>query len=163
MQPNWKPSATLRKIKARKVRLDAKSSENDNKKEARKRDGHRCRFPRCGCRLLQLRLEVSHQQHKGAGGDITGKRSPVSGLITFCVHRHQHGPVSIHKGTLRARPLTPAGTNGQVAFEVDLSVILNHLDAPRWFEVARETAVQQLAPLTDRQQRILARLAEMTL
>lgn len=159
MAPNWKPSATLRKIKERKENLELKSSENDNKKEARKRDGYRCRFPLCGCRLLRLRLEVSHQEHKGAGGNPTGTRSTVDKLITFCVHRHQHGAVSVHHGTLRARPLTAKGTNGPVAFDIQGGF---GLPGQGWKELARETAVQQLGPLTDQQRRALERLAEMT-
>lgn len=163
MTPNWKPCATERKLKHRQTRRDARTSEDANKQAARKRDSYKCRFPLCGCRRAGLRLEVSHQEHKGAGGNPSGSRSQVKGLITLCVHRHQDGAVSIHKGTLKIKPLTTAGTNGPVAFLVDRSLVWPQFKRDRWFQVAQETAVQQLAPPSPVQQAVLERLAELAI
>lgn len=167
MTSNPKPSRTARQLQTRKRRRDRKNAEGENKKQARKRDLHRCRFPLCGCRRLGLPLEVSHDRHKGMGGDPTGERSSRELLILMCAHRHQHGAVSFHKGTLRTRYLSPAKNDGPIAFEVDLDVVspgsrIGDREA-RWCEVARERAVQELEWLTPKQQVILERLAEMQL
>jgi hypothetical protein len=160
MMPNWKPCATARKKEKLQAGREARSRESENKKEARRRDGYRCRFPLCGCHRLKLsleaRLEVSHQTHKGAGGNPTGDRSTPDRLLTLCSHRHQHGAVSRHRGTLRARALTAAGMNGPVAWEA-WDVAFRH----GWAEIAREKAVQQLEELLPWQRRYLERLAEM--
>lgn len=80
----------------------------------------------------------------------------------MCEHRHQHGAVALHKGTLRVRPLTAKGCNGPVAWEADASMLWPLTDQ-KWVELARETAVQQLEPLTPKQHVILERLATMAL
>lgn len=166
-----KPSATKRKIKKQKVRLGLKKKEDSNKGIVRRRD-RSCRFPLCGCRRLGLKLdarkEVSHQKHKGMGGDPTGERSLPALMIWLCKHRHQDGAVSIHKGTLKARPLTKDGMNGPIAWDVDSETLFPGMyhgvnKELRWFEVAREVKVQQLEPLSAKQQIILERLGEMEL
>lgn len=167
MTPNWKPCATARKKKKFEDDRKAKSNELANKREARRRDGHRCRFPLCGCRRLNLaleaRLEVSHQTHKGASGDPTGVRSTPDLLLTLCKHRHQDGGVSRHKGTMRARYLTSDKANGPVAWDVAARLVWPNVRGDHWIEVAREVKVQQLEPLSPKQQVILERLAEMDL
>lgn len=164
MQPNWKPSATARKLAKNKDRRELVKHERDEKAKVRKRDLYRCRFPLCGCRDAKLRLEVSHQQHKGAGGDPTGDRSLAAGMILLCVHRHQDGAVSIHKGTLRVKPRTPHGTNGPCSFFIDASVDDSTGDrTPRWVEVARESKVQKIEPLTIKQHTLLLGLARLEL
>lgn len=151
----WKPSRTARikRERAGKARLDA--AENANKRAVRRRDGY-CRFPLCGCRRLRLRLEVAHQQHKGAGGDSTGERSVPELLVLLCTHRHQHGAVSWHTGRLRWRALDrKAGTGGPLEWCIKLG--------ERWQVVARESAPHVLEPLTDWQRETLERLALMEL
>lgn len=169
-----KPCATARKMKKLDDRSDLKRREDKEKQKARRRDGHRCRFPLCGCRRLGLRLEVSHQQHKGAGGNPAGDRSTAKGLITLCVHRHQTGSISRHKGTMRARPLTTKGMNGPVAWDLDLATCDDimakltggHLPGPKqkaWVEVASEIDVQKVALPTGWRLLVLEELAEMVL
>lgn len=174
-----KPCRTARKKAERKTKLKRKSDEGENKKQARKRDLHRCRFPLCGCRKFGLPLEAAHLQHKGAGGNPTGSRSTRAGLILMCRHRHQYGAVALHKGILRVRPLTRQGCDGPVAFDIDAVFLAQHapgqwspanteivataIRSSGWFEIARERAVQQLDAMTFWQQRILTILAEMDL
>jgi hypothetical protein len=153
-----KPSAAARRLAKHQTKSALKSGESKNKQAARRRDGHRCRFPLCGCRRLRLRNEVAHLEHKGQGGDPLGRRSETGNLILLCVQRHQDGAVSWHHGTMRVRPLTPNGTDGPVAFETWDVAFRNG-----WAEVARESAVQQLEPLLPWQQTYLERLAGMAL
>lgn len=170
-----KPSRTARKKQEQKDRRDERQAELTNKRSARVRDRFRCRFPLCGCHRLGLQLdaraEVSHDRHKGMGGNPAGDRSLTPGLITLCLHRHQDGIFSRHKGTMRSRPLTRAGNDGPVAWDLLLSDAFKHFGdlgkAPLvdlyWFEVAREKRVCELEPLTELQGRILRQLEEMDL
>lgn len=173
-----KPSRTARKKAKLKTTKDRRTTETTNKRSAKARDKWRCRFPLCGCKKLGLamdaRLESSHDKHKGAGGNPSGDRSLTELLITLCLHRHQDGIVSRHKGTLRTVYLTAAKNDGPVAWEVAADALpritrtcVAALGMPRtrseWIEVAREVAVQQLADVLPWQRRILDSLAEMDL
>jgi len=163
----FKTSPTARKKAKQAVRRERVASEDANKRAAKKRDGYACRFPWCGCKSLGLalsaRLESSHDRHKGSGGDPSGQRSAQELLITLCKHRHQDGIISRHKGTLRARYLTPKKNNGPIAWEVDINRMRPNFESrpARWIEVARETAIRQWAPFTLAQQEILEKLASM--
>lgn len=157
-----KPSPTARKLAQHRKRVDAVNAENANKRAAKRRDKHRCRFPLCGCRVLRLRIEASHNKHKGIGGNPAGDRSQVSGLVTLCLHRHQHGRISIHKGTLRPRFLTPDHFNGTIAWEIDLAELGAKAVGPLWQEIARERAIQSW-DITDAQRETLQLLADMEL
>lgn len=159
MTPNWKPSRTARKLAKAADLKKLRTNEANEKKHVRRRD-KKCRFPLCGCRKLGLRLEVSHDRHKGMGGNPAGDRNTRRELVLLCVHRHQDGAISRHKGTLKARYLTAKGYEGPVAWLVDLAEV--GLPA-EWTEVARERAVGQLEPLTPRQAEILETLAGMTI
>jgi hypothetical protein len=163
-----KPSRTARKKEAHAVRAKRRLDEDREKAKVRRRD-RSCRFPLCGCAKLKLPLEVSHNVHKGIGGDPTGERSKADQMIYLCAHRHQHGEISRHKGTVRVRALTDAGMNGPVAWDIDLREM--RLERPgsyepgpaMWFEVALERGVQQFEPLTKDQLTFLKQLAEMEL
>lgn len=157
-----KPSPTARKIAQRRKRLDAVNTENAQKREAKRRDLHRCRFPLCGCRALGLRIEASHNKHKAMGGNPAGDRSLAAGLVTLCLHRHQHGRISVHKGTLRPRFLTDDEFNGPIAWEIDLSELGAKAMGPLWQEIARERAIQSWT-YTDSQRETLQLLADMEL
>lgn len=172
-EPHWKPSATARKKAALKTRGEAKATEATNKRAAKKRDGYKCRFPLCGCAKLKLRIESSHDLHKGMGGNPAGDRSETAGLITLCLHRHQHGAISRHAGTLRARHLSPErGNDGPVYWDVDAVVLeryairvpigncISEGDGRLWVNVAREASPGCYSYLNFP---ILERLAEMDL
>jgi hypothetical protein len=169
-----------RRIKPRPRTTRLAREERGHKDEARIRDKFRCRFPLCGCqrwldRPMKKVLTVSHDKHKGMGGDPTGERSRPPGLVTLCKWRHQDGKISRQAGNLRAVALTDRGNDGPIAWEIDLTA-LKGVDA-RWFgpspgpvlgdspwiEVARERDVQQLEPLLPWQRAVLEKLAEMEL
>lgn len=173
-----KPSRTARKMRRQQARREIAKYERASKAASRRRDGFACRFPWCGCKRLGLPLESSHEVHKGMGGDPAMTRSETSNLITFCDHRHRHGRVSRHAGTLRIEPLTAAGCDGPVSFQVERETLLGSLWSPcppevragivvdvhgtEWIEVARETRVGKLDSLQWWQQEALKRLAEMS-
>lgn len=172
-RPNWKESATARKKARVRAKQKVARDERDHKAESKRRDGHRCRFPLCGCRKLGLRLESSHGVHKGMGGDPKGLRSDVENLLTLCVHRHQDGAVSVTKGTLEPVPLDRAkGFSGPVKFLVDVEVLVRYAladgtvkrkanAATGFVEVARERTIGVLVPLEPWQWTLLVGLAEL--
>jgi hypothetical protein len=162
-----KPSTTQRKQEEHQAKVELQARERGAKTAVRRRD-RRCRFPFCGCQRLGLRLEVAHADHKGMGGNPEGDRSTPDRMILLCTHRHQDGAVSLHKGTLWAKPLTPAGYDGPVAWYVDADTLFAGMyryvaKAARWAEVGRERAVGVLEEglLTPQQRRILEKLGEM--
>lgn len=170
-KPQWKATRTATKVAHHRTRMDRQKKERDHKAEARKRDQHRCRFPYCGCRTLKLALEarpeVSHDHHKGMGGNPAGDRSLARLLITLCLHRHQDSAISRHKGTLRTRYLSGEKNDGPVAWEVERETLLRLFPGlaariparVRWLEVARECAVQQTLPCLPWQVEVLEALA----
>lgn len=165
------PTARARK----KKRAQLVSQERHEKGLVRVRD-RRCRFPHCGCQKrganpLKAFLTVSHDFHKGMGGDPTGSVSIAALMVALCKWRHQDAPVSRHAGTLRTRYLTPDQNDGPIAFEVDLSAVYPigpYRRGDAWFEVARETFGTHgseppwlLEQLTPEQEEVLLWLARM--
>lgn len=154
----FKKGITARRREAKNRRL--KREERENKAKVRARDGAgrghqaelygRCRFPLCGCYMKNLFVEVSHQEHKGMGGDPTGERSTPEKMMCLCNWRHKEARFSIDKGTLRWLPLTDQGANGPVAWEINLP--------SGWIEFAREIDVQILDVISPRWQVALAEM-----
>jgi hypothetical protein len=160
--PMWKTSRTASRRARLKRRAKLVNNEKENKKTSKKRDGYRCRFPLCGCRKLGLRLDSSHWQHKGPGGDPKGQRSEPDNLVTLCSHRHKDGPVSIDKHTLRPVFLTSRGYDGPIAWEINLAAYTGqYTAADSWYRIATERAVQQWEAFGPVQLERLQILAEM--
>jgi hypothetical protein len=175
-----RPSRTGRKNeKVETTKLRA-GHERVQKSQVRKRDGG-CRFPRCGCKRLGLivkaRPEVSHEKHKGMGGNPIGDRSMADIMVELCNHRHQDGIISRHKGTLRPRFLTELNYNGAVEWYVASDLLCRLFPAlgkrtmahRTWADgwtgvaIAREVRPRFLAPLADWQDEVLSTLSRMEL
>ncbi len=114
--PVRKPPGPTAKARAKRAR-SSKAAETANKQIVREQDEY-CRFPLCGCRRRGDPLHVSHQRHKGMGGNPAGDRSQPEGMILLCAWRHREAPISIDRGTLRWRALTLHGARGPVAWDV---------------------------------------------
>lgn len=157
-------------LEHRKTSRGRKATENTNKDKVRHRDHRRCRFPQCGCRRRGWRLEVSHDRHKGIGGNPKGDRSETPGLILMCLPRHQTSRFSRHAMTIRNVYLTDAGNDGPIAWQIKRSELVAALEerlererdararemlqglkllglGDEWLELARESRIQQLEPL----------------
>jgi hypothetical protein len=172
-KPLWKDGITPKKKRA-KQRRQRNAGEQSEKAKVRERDVV-CRFPLCGCKrgvrppTGHSWLTVSHDRHKGMGGDPSGNASIAALMVLLCAWRHQEASVSRHAGTLNSKYLTPDQNDGPLAWLVDLSAVYPGLYATRgvWFEVARECYVEggsgelRLEPLTDEQQHVLDDLGEM--
>lgn len=160
------PSAKVQ----RAMRKAARDNHEDAEKAKVRRRDKGCRFPYCGCRKLRLRLEVSHSEHKGAGGNPKGDRSEASKMVQVCAERHKDNPISIDKGSLRWVPMVAKlGANGPIAWQIDIALVnyyrgLRHDRPvePRWMTLAEETAPGgPLHPTTASQWDVLMWLADM--
>ena len=157
-----KPCRTHRKLREKEDRIEAERHERDQKAQVRRRD-RRCRFPMCGCGPIRLRLEVSHERHKGMGGNRPGDRSNAEDMVLLCEHRHQHGRISRHAGTMKA-VRGREGYDGPVQWLVDVNALGRVATGDkRWRTVATEVRPGVLAPLTAWQRTTLEKLAEMEL
>lgn len=167
----WK-GASSPKVERFKKRVARETKEDAEKTKVRKRD-KRCRFPLCGCAKMKLKIgavalrEVSHSRHKGMGGQPSGTRSVAALMVLLCMARHRQLRFSVDRGTVEWKALTPAGANGPIAWFICVALsgmqISPHASVERvkWVEVARESAVGVLEPLTEKQRQILEQLAEM--
>lgn len=159
---NFKTGVTSR-VERRTKRAGEKTAEEKNKKKVRLRD-KRCRFPLCGCKRLKIMAHVSHQRHKGSGGNPAGDRSQPSGMIYVCACRHRENVISIDRGTLRWRELEKGkGADGYIAWDIRRDELPSHLREGRaeWVEIAREWRGGELMPLAGHQLAILQWLAKM--
>lgn len=161
------PTAKARRRKRRNLSAD----ESREKQRVRDRDKV-CRFPRCGCSkstdTMKRVLTVSHDFHKGMGGDPTGGVSIAPLMLLLCKWRHQDAPVSRDKKTARTHYLTPDQNEGPIAWEIDLGALYPvNFPAGTWRELAREryidgiSGVYQFEPLTEEQEQWLDDLSEM--
>lgn len=159
-EPHFKKPGS-RKV-ARGLKREKRATKEKKKKtDVRGRDKY-CRFPLCGCKRFALALHVSHQKHKGMGGNPKEDRSDPALMVLVCSARHKENRISIDRGTLRWRALTAAGAAGPIAWDVDLTPLGErdgHLG--KWMELARETAIHVYEPIASRQRAILERLAGM--
>lgn len=166
--PRWdgpqfkEPGAPSKVLRAQK-RIALKAAEDKNKAVVRKRD-KTCRFPLCGCRKFQLPLEVSHSQHKGAGGNPAGDRSLPELMIYLCRARHRQNSISIDRGTLRWVALTSAGADGRIHWLIDwhaASPSEARATDPKWVTLAFEIAPGIHGPFNPWQREMLHELADM--
>jgi hypothetical protein len=144
---------TTKQRRASKAR-SRKQVERDRMLTVRERDGQ-CRLFACGCReprnrdlIVDVTLEVSHQAHRGMGGNPALDRSETRTMVLLCHRRHQTGLVSRHAGTLRPVFLTPDGFDGPIAWEIQWAVLERLglqrcvIGRPRgeWVRVSEETS-----------------------
>ncbi len=158
------PTARARAAKSRKLVI----AERVNKEKVRLRD-RQCRFPMCGCKNLRIPCSVlkrvptvSHDEHKGMGGDPTGERSQPHRMLLLCKWRHQDAPVSRHAGTIETVYLTEKGNDGPLEWRIDLGAVYpGQYRRHVWFVLAREIEPGVVGALTPQQCDVLDTLAEM--
>jgi 5-methylcytosine-specific restriction endonuclease McrA len=107
-KPPYGATTRARKVDRKSVEATRKAA----KKFVRRDDGYRCRFPKCECRALNLRLEVAHVIPLSLGGT-----DAHANLILLCTEKHRGCP-SLHSGDLKITCQTAMGTRGLCDFWV---------------------------------------------
>lgn len=102
---------------------------------------------------MRFTLEVSHQRHKGMGGNPEGDRSIAELMMLLCAWRHRSGRWAVDRGNVKWEARTERGADGPVAWYL--------ATAKGWELIALESAVQVLEPLQRHQKAALRGLAEM--
>src|SRR4051812_19382491 len=85
-----------------------KAREAKTMRDVKKRDGRKCRVPRCPYAKRELPIDVCHVTHRGMGGNPKEDRT-TTGLL-FCACRVHHGMYD--RGDLVVDPLTRDGMDG---------------------------------------------------
>lgn len=138
IQAQKKPVRGTLRIKQKTARKTLVSDEDKIKREAKRRDFHRCRWPHQtleeAARCVMLRVESAHLTHKGMGGDKQLIRTKRELLITQGVQCHDLLDGRVIGGIpRRIRFLTDKQADGPCAFDVKRG--------KKWVEVGREVSV----------------------
>lgn len=155
-------------VERRRRKLTREKREQQAMAAVRKRDKG-CRFPRCRCRRVGIRLEVSHAEHRGMGGNPSGDRTDPATMVQVCAWRHTQGVFSIDKGTLRWVPMSVLGANGHIQWQIDIALFHYYMNGgerpatPKWMAIAEEAPGQLgvAVGLSEMQENLLTRLAAM--
>lgn len=118
-------------LAGRKRRKAVADHEDDQKTLVRKRDGYRCRWPKCErCVQWHPPLEVAHVIAAKGMGPSTKAQSTADRMMLLC--RLTHQLQEAHR--LDVQPLTDEGTDGPCLF-------LAQDENRAWYVVAEETAI----------------------
>jgi len=96
-------------------RAEHKAAEDEVIAEAKRLDGHRCRWPEH--HKCRGGLEGAHVfKHRGMGGNPAGDLTTVDKVLTVCAWIHRRGPETIDGKDLRVDAETNQGTRGPCSF-----------------------------------------------
>ena len=123
-------------IERKQRRLDRVSAEQKVMQAALRRDGRKCRNPRCRFKkALKLPVDACHAfRHRGMGGDPSGDRT-ASTKVIWSGCRGCHG--LLDSGELSIEPLTADWCDGPCAYYI------KNKDTGRMEHLATETTVGQ--------------------
>lgn len=107
-----KPAKGSYLTEARMRRAKRVAAEQREMRQAKRRDGDKCRVPRCAYRSLKLPIDPCHFIHRGMGGNPKGDRTTRETVISLC--RMHHG--AYDRGDLEIEPLTSDGADKACAF-----------------------------------------------
>lgn len=103
-------------VKSRVTRRKRVSDEQKAMQAALKRDGRKCRRPRCEFAPLKLTVDPCHMVHRGMGGNPKGDRTTRATVIALCRRHHGMYDKTDHARELRIEPLTPLDFDGVCEF-----------------------------------------------
>lgn len=161
-----KPKGITARLRARKRRrLDTK--ESAAMQEVRDRD-ERPRFPLASVSRWPAYdecqpLEVSHSEHRGMGGDPTGKRTQRQTMLLLSRKRHTGHKFSVDQGGLKWTPNDPErGSDGPIQWWLNCDylpaeyVTAKALPKGHWVQLAIEYEPHHWWPLTSEQKELFA-------
>lgn len=112
----WKTGTPLA-LERHQRKVERKAADDAVKSEAKRRDGNRCRWPRCEFRNVAQVIDAAHvTQAAGMGGDPLLVRTERGDLMAICRLHHRMAPDNLHNCRLRIEPLTSLKTDGPCAF-----------------------------------------------
>ncbi len=115
-QTFFKPIRGVALLARREKRAVTVKLEQQAMQAAKKRDGGKCRWPRCEYAKKQLPIDAAHFiQHRGIGGDPTGRRTASKALIVSLCRIH-HSLFDLAE--IDIQPLTDAHADGPLLFYV---------------------------------------------
>lgn len=117
----------LQRKEARAARVAA---EQKVMQDAKKRDGGKCRVPRCEYAKRELPVDPCHFTHRGMGGNPDGDRTTREQVISLCRIHHS----MFDRGDLDISPMTDAGADGPCAYSV-------RSESGRMEHIATETVI----------------------
>ena len=110
-----KPAKGSALLARRQRSASRRAAEQKAMQAAKRRDGHRCMFPGCPYRTLELPIDACHLHgwHRGMGGNPALDRTTPQQIISLC--RLHHGEYDA--GLIDIRPLDAhRGTDGPCEF-----------------------------------------------
>ncbi len=125
-----KPAKGSHWLASKQRRAERVAAENDVMRQAKVRDGYRCRFPGCEYMSKKPRLETAHQRHRGIGGNPDGSRTTLPELVTLCWLHH----AAYDRHEIDIQPLSVDGFNGPAVFYV-------RSESGKWVHVATEQRI----------------------
>ncbi len=110
-----KPRKGTALLAKRKARKDWKAAEDAVMRQAKRRDGGKCRFPRCEFAKSGMVIHAAHLVHRGAGGNPSLSRTTPENVVALCARHHQ----LLDLGHVRIECLTDKGASGPCAWYFD--------------------------------------------
>lgn len=109
-----KPAKGSTYMAAKERRADRRDAEDAIMKQARQRDGNRCRWRTCTgkYRGLVLPIDICHNVHRGMGGNPKLDRTTRDQLVALCRKHHQ----AWDDGLIDLQPISDAGFDGLISF-----------------------------------------------
>ena len=107
-----KPLKGTAKQAHHQTRLDRTAHEQREMQAALKRDGKKCRVPRCEFAKFDFKIDPCHQNHRGMGGNPSGDRTTRATIISLCRRHHD----LYDRGVIDIEPLTAKQFDGPCSF-----------------------------------------------
>lgn len=108
-----KPIRGAAMLERRGRRAELVAHERREMDAAKRRDGHKCRWPACEFAGKKLPIEGAHAfQHRGVGGNPDGSRTARKLIVSLCKIHHS----LVDRAELEIEALTNEMADGPLAF-----------------------------------------------
>lgn len=123
------------RLKQRGKKRSRKLAEDKAMADAKRRDGNKCRWPRC--HYKDLAVECAHLEHRKMGGNPAGDKTQRHKLIALCVRHHDQ----FDGRTVPDIDITPVnsaqGTDGPcVYYQRGESGRMEHVATEKWIGIS---------------------------
>ena len=126
-QPKPKRGTAL--LKKRERRRELVAHEQKEMRAAKRRDGGKCRFPRCPHKDLPVDAAHLRSQHRAIGGNPAGDRTSRAAVISLC--RWHHGEYDT--ALIKIEFLTP-----DQQFDGPCAYFVRHQETGEWLHIGSD-------------------------